>query len=225
MIGAVIVVVALLVFFRSRQEETQPAAAPASNAKQATPGVEKTELPPSTATSLKPGETFRDCGECPEMVVIPAGTFMMGSPDSEVGRSKDEGPQHKVTIARPFAVSRYEITFDQWDACVAAGGCKDRPEDQGWGRGKRPVTNVNWDNAQNYAAWLSKKTGKRYRLLSEAEWEYAARVPRGAGRPGIPGATNRAPTARTSMVRAVSGAASRRRRWAASSPTALAFTT
>ena len=109
------------------------------------------------------------------MVVIPAGTFMMGSPDSEVGRSKDEGPQRKVTIARPFAVSRYEITFDQWDACMKEGGCKDMPKDEGWGRGKRPVINVNWDNAQNYAAWLAKKTGKPYRLLSEAEWEYAAR--------------------------------------------------
>jgi formylglycine-generating enzyme required for sulfatase activity len=141
--------------------EQQPAAPVAS---------EKRSPPTASA-----GETFRDCGECPEMVVIPAGTFMMGSRDSEVGRSKDEGPQHKVTIARPFAVSRYEITFDEWDACMKEGGCKDMPKDEGWGRGMRPVINVNWDNAQNYAAWLAKKTGKPYRLLSEAEWEYAAR--------------------------------------------------
>jgi formylglycine-generating enzyme required for sulfatase activity len=134
--------------------------------------VAREQRSPPTATA---GETFRDCGECPEMVVIPAGTFMMGSPDSEVGRLIYEGPQHKVKIARPFAVSKYEITFDQWDACMKEGGCKDMPKDEGWGRGKRPVINVNWDNAQNYAAWLAKKTGKPYRLLSEAEWEYAAR--------------------------------------------------
>jgi formylglycine-generating enzyme required for sulfatase activity len=110
------------------------------------------------------------------MVVIPSGRFVMGSPASEKDRFVHEGPQHEVRIAKPFAVGRFEVTFDEWDACVAAGGCEHRPKDEGWGRGKRPVINVNWEDAQAYVAWLSKKTGHRYRLLSEAEWEYAARA-------------------------------------------------
>ena len=126
---------------------------------------------------LKAGETFRDCTECPQMVVIPAGSFTMGSPASEEGRDDDEGPQRRVTIAKPFAVGRFEVTFDEWDACVADGGCGGyRPEDEGWGRGRRPVINVSWHDAKAYLKWLSGKTGKDYRLLSEAEWEYAARA-------------------------------------------------
>jgi formylglycine-generating enzyme required for sulfatase activity len=86
-------------------------------------------------------------------------------------------PQHQVTIGEPFGVGRYEVTFDEWDACVKGGGCNDyKPSDQGWGRGRRPVINVSWDDAQAYVAWLSKKTGQPYRLPSEAEWEYAARA-------------------------------------------------
>jgi formylglycine-generating enzyme required for sulfatase activity len=134
------------------------------------------ESPVVGSATRRAGESFRDCDQCPEMVVIPGGNFMMGSPESEEGRSGDEGPQHPVTFARPFAVGKYEVTFDEWDACVAAGGCKERPADQAWGRGKRPVINVSWDGAQQYVAWLAKKTGRGYRLLSEAEWEYAARA-------------------------------------------------
>ncbi len=128
------------------------------------------------APELPAGTVFRDAADLPEMVVIPAGRFLMGSPQGEAGRSGAEGPQHEVTIARPFAVGRYAVTFDQWDACVAAGGCKQKPGDKGWGRGRRPVINVSWEDAQAYVAWLMKKTGKGYRLLSEAEWEYAARA-------------------------------------------------
>ena len=118
------------------------------------------------------------------MVVVPAGSFMMGSPENEPERSSDED-QVRVSIAAPFAVGKYAVTFDEWDACVAVGkgpheiglkGCKAHPADEGWGRGKHPVINVNWDDAKAYAAWLSRKTGKTYRLLSEAEREYAARA-------------------------------------------------
>jgi formylglycine-generating enzyme required for sulfatase activity len=88
-------------------------------------------------------KSFRDCPDCPEMVVVPAGSFTMGSPPDEEGRLDDrEGPQRQVTIARPFAVGKFEVTFSEWDACVTDEGCKHRPDDQGWGRGRRPVINA-----------------------------------------------------------------------------------
>ena len=125
----------------------------------------------------RPGRRFRDCAECPEMVVIPAGSFMMGSPESEDGREDGEGPRHEVRIEKAFAVGVYEVTFEEWDACVAEGGCGGyRPDDKGWGRGRRPVISVSWEDAQKYVEWLRGKTGEEYRLLSEAEWEYAARA-------------------------------------------------
>ena len=124
------------------------------------------------------GQRFRDCAECPKMVVVPAGSFLMGSPDAEEGRREDEGPLHRVTFAAPFAVGIYEVTFDEWGACVADGGCGDywSSYSEGWGRGRRPVINLSWHDAQTYVAWLSGKTGKRYRLLRESEWEYVARA-------------------------------------------------
>jgi formylglycine-generating enzyme required for sulfatase activity len=128
------------------------------------------------APELPPGTTFRDGDLCPEMVVIPAGRFTMGSPSNEQGRSDDEGPQHLVTIPRPFAVGKYAVTFDDWDACVREGGCAHNPDDNGWGRGRRPVINVSWNDVMEYIQWLSARTGKTYRLMSEAEWEYAARA-------------------------------------------------
>jgi formylglycine-generating enzyme required for sulfatase activity len=129
-----------------------------------------------TTASDDPGRQFRDCPICPEMVIVPAGEFLMGSPEHERGRGKDEGPQHRVVIKQPFAVGKFEVTFAQWDACVGEGGCAHKPGDEGWGRGRRPVINVSWNDAGQFVAWLSRKSGKRYRLLTEAEWEYAARA-------------------------------------------------
>ena len=139
--------------------------------------AEAAPLSPMQEKALKPKDTFKECAHCPEMTVVPAGSFTMGSPTSEPGHSVDENPQHTVTIARPFAVGRFSVTFDEWDACVAEGGCNGyKPSDEGWGRGRRPVINVSWDDAKAYVAWLSKKTGKPYRLLSGAEYEYATRA-------------------------------------------------
>ena len=126
--------------------------------------------------ALKPGEVFRECAaDCPEMVVVPAGKFLMGSPLTERGHNKAEEPQHLVTIANAFAVSKYPVTFADWDACAAYGDCAQDIPDSGSGRGRMPVINVNWQDAERYAAWLSRITGKPYRLLSEAEFEYAKR--------------------------------------------------
>ena len=132
-----------------------------------------------TAHAEEGGRRFRDCAECPELVVVPAGTYMMGSPASEAGRERNEGPQHPVTIGAVFAVGVYEVTFAEWDACVADGGCNGYlPSDihSNSGRGRRPVINVRWSDAQAYVRWLSEETGAEYRLLSEAEWEYVARA-------------------------------------------------
>ena len=123
-----------------------------------------------------PGDIFRDCKSCPQMAVVPAGDYRMGSPSSEQGRRDDESPRHRVTISKPFAVGKYEVTFSQWDACVAEGGCSHRPSDNSWGRNERPVINVNWKDAKAYVKWLSGRTGHQYRLLSESEWEYVARA-------------------------------------------------
>ena len=123
------------------------------------------------------GEVFQDCDVCPEMVVVPPGSFMMGSADSEEGRLSWEGSQHRVTIDYRFAVGVHEVTFEEWDACVPGGGCDGHePDDEGWGRGRRPVINVSWHDAWAYADWLTERTGEEYRLLSEAEWEYVARA-------------------------------------------------
>jgi formylglycine-generating enzyme required for sulfatase activity len=121
------------------------------------------------------GLGFRDCEGCPEMIVLPAGSFMMGSPEGEKGRLAHEGPQRVVTIRQPLAVGRFEVTFAKWSACARDQGCSHDADDRGWGRDLRPVINVNWNDAQRYARWLSKRSGKTYRLLTESEWEYAAR--------------------------------------------------
>jgi formylglycine-generating enzyme required for sulfatase activity len=133
-------------------------------------------LTASEEQRLKPGDEFRECPMCPVMVVVPGGSFLMGSPENEPGRDGDEGPQQQVTIAKDYALGKYEVAFEEWDACLAGRGCNGwRPSDQGWGRGRNPVILVSWQDAKSYAAWLSQRTGRPYRLPSEAEWERAAR--------------------------------------------------
>lgn len=134
--------------------------------------------PGAVAVTLRPGSTFRECPRCPEMVVVPAGRFTMGAPEGEPDSRDEERPQREVAIPRAFAVGRFEVTFAEWAACVEGGGClaNAAPDDEGWGRGRRPVINVSWEDARAYVAWLSRTTGAPYRLLSEAEWEYAARA-------------------------------------------------
>ncbi|MEO1610409.1 MAG: SUMF1/EgtB/PvdO family nonheme iron enzyme [Pseudomonadota bacterium] len=140
-------------------------------AKQITPHL----LTAERERSLKPGDTFRECASaCPEMVVIPAGSFTMGSPPGEKGRQDDEGPQRQVTLAA-FAAAKHEVTFDDYEECVRLKGCVP-VSDSGYGRGLKPVINISWDEASQYVAWLARITGKPYRLLTEAEWEYAARA-------------------------------------------------
>jgi formylglycine-generating enzyme required for sulfatase activity len=142
---------------------------------------------------LNPKDAFKECDLCPEMVVVQAGSFMMGSPSDEEGRSKDEGPQHRVTILRAFAVGKYTVTVDQFSDFVqeAAYDAGTKCQTNGEGKweesdsflnpgfsqtGSHPAVCLSWNDAKAYVAWLSKKTGKSYSLLTEAEWEYAARA-------------------------------------------------
>lgn len=136
----------------------------------------------------KNGTVFRDIYEhwCPELVALPAGSFLMGSPLDEEERDDNEGPQHKVTISYPFALGRYTVTFEEYDHFCERTQ-REKPTDRHWGRHRRPVVNVSWEDAQAYCAWLSGETGKLYRLPSEAEWEYACRA--GTATPFWTGAT------------------------------------
>lgn len=177
--GALTLVVALLavgaLLAPTAWRMYQDMRAPAAPETAAAPGAIEAETPQQSV--FVAGYSFRDCDSCPEMVVLPGGLFTMGSPNNEAGRGRDEGPQREVSI-QPVAIAKYEITFAQWDACLADGGCRGfSPNDQGWGRGNRPVQGVSWDDAQAYLDWLNQKAGGlRYRLATEAEWEYAARA-------------------------------------------------
>jgi formylglycine-generating enzyme required for sulfatase activity len=156
---------------------TSPGPTPATPAPTPTTQPANAPLSPERARSLKPRDVFNECTNCPEMIVVPAGRFTMGSPANELGHGSQEGPQHWVTFAQQFAVGEFALTFEEWEACIVDGGCNGyRPPDRGWGRGRLPVINVSWDDVRSYVAWLSKKTGKTYRLLSEAEREYVTRA-------------------------------------------------
>ncbi|MCY4306501.1 MAG: formylglycine-generating enzyme family protein [Aestuariivita sp.] len=150
-----------------------------------------------SADTYEAGETFQDCPKCPEMVVVPEGQFLMGSPEDDEEGWDDERPQHQVTISKPFAVGKYEVTVGQFRAFTEADkykvrgmcliydanlGYADLRADFNWENpgfkqdNNHPVVCVAWDDAKEYVKWLSKETGKKYRLLSEAEWEYVARA-------------------------------------------------
>jgi formylglycine-generating enzyme required for sulfatase activity len=137
-----------------------------------------TPLTTAEEFALKPRDSFTECARCPEMVVVPPGGYTMGSPPAEEGRTAAEGPQNAVTFASAFAVGKYAVTFEEWEACVVGGGCNSYRPGGGEGRpsSRYPVVNVSWDDAEAYVAWLTKSTGKAYRLLSEAEREYVARA-------------------------------------------------
>ena len=140
------------------------------------------------AATPQPGKVFKDCKDCPEIVVLPAGTFTMGTPDDEVGREPDEGPMHAVTFAKPFAMSRFQITAGEWDSYIRQTGVKIADGDTRPGREciaskprypqspRQPAVCMDMDDIKHYVAWLSKKTGQPYHMVSEAQREYAARA-------------------------------------------------
>jgi formylglycine-generating enzyme required for sulfatase activity len=201
-------------------------------------GTVSGQTPPSSAKpvnlpSLHPGVIIRDCAECPEMVVIPAGSFTMGSPANEASRYGEEGPQRRVTI-RQFAVGKFDVTRGQWAAFVSATkrrtteGCaysgfpENKETKASWRNlgfeqdDTHPVVCVNWNDTQDYLRWLSQRTGHKYRLLTEAEWEYAARA--GTTTPYPWGSTASHEYANYGDDKCCSGLASGRDRWVNTSP-------
>jgi formylglycine-generating enzyme required for sulfatase activity len=176
---------------RAKLDELQRRAGPSTTPTAATPkaagdrtaAARPDQLPPATpappapnlapaAPPATPAAPIRDCPTCPELMLVPAGTMTMGASDGFAF----ETPVREVTIGKPFYIGRREVTFDEWDACLADGGCQYRPGDRGQGRGMRPAIDLDWNDAQAYVIWLTRKTGKNYRLPTEAEWEYAARA-------------------------------------------------
>ena len=130
------------------------------------------------------GKVFKDCDICPSMTVLPGGTDTLGAVDTDEAARANEKPARPVTFSGPVAIGVHEVTFAEYDACVSDGGCSGAPDDEGWGRGARPVINIAFADALAYAEWLSRKTGFTYTLPTEAQWEYAARGGQGTIYPG-----------------------------------------
>ena len=164
-------IVRLVNELRADRAASSPAAAPVAAIFAPSPS------PPASPRKIADFEVFRDVDApwCPEMVALPAGEFLMGSPEGEEDRDDFEGPQHFVTIGYRLALGRYPVTFAEYDRFCAATR-REPARDEGWGRARRPVINVSWQDAQAYVAWLAEETGFPYRLPSEAEWEYACRA-------------------------------------------------
>ena len=154
--------------------EPQPRSEQRSRPEPATEQMPETPPDGAVGGGYRAGQVIRDLEIAPELVVVPAGAFIMGS--SEENAHPSELPEHRVVIPRPLAVGRYPVTFIEWDAAFEAGGVIQQPTDKRWGRGRRPVINVSWNDAQAYVDWLSEETGHQYRLLTEAEWEYCCRA-------------------------------------------------
>ena len=178
MIGVAVlgaILIAAFAFWPRAPEAPAPVDVAAPVQAQAAPPTAVVSDTAPEATVVRAQQGFRDCPDCPAMVRLEGGPFWMGSPDSEPGRRPWEGPLRQVQIA-PFAIGEREVTFAEWDACVADGGCNlHSPPDRGWGRGEAPVMMVSWNDAQAYVRWLNGKSDRSYRLPSEAEWEFAAR--------------------------------------------------
>lgn len=129
----------------------------------------------SNPNNLPDFALFKDCETCPEMIVIPGGSFTMGSPKDEIGHVHDEEPQIKVTLPR-FALARFETRWDEWQACVEAAICAEDNDDQGWGKGARPISTIDLQDTRSYIKYVNQTSGAEYRLPTESEWEYAARA-------------------------------------------------
>jgi formylglycine-generating enzyme required for sulfatase activity len=157
------------VIARARLEQIEAKAATRTPAPAPPPAAPQ---PPAASQPAASQAAIRDCPQCPEIVLIAAGAFEMGSTEM----FDFEAPVHQVSIRKPFYIGRREVTFEEWDVCIAEGGCKQRPDDRGMGRARRPAIDLDWDDAKGYTAWLSQKTGHTYRLPSESEWEYVARA-------------------------------------------------
>jgi len=173
-LGAFVMVGAAAIFLWQNQEEIGGPGAPTAPVVEAErASVERSGS--EAANAPAPPTIFQDCASCPRMATLGGGRYLMGASGDDPQRQPWESPQHEVAL-QAYAIGTHEVTFAEWDACVTAGGCnRYAPPGRGWGRGRRPIMMVSWRDAQRYMSWLSQRTGRAYRLPTEAEWEFAAR--------------------------------------------------